>query len=221
MCFKSIALAATSILFSTSVNSAVITLNLSGFITIPDGAGNAFSVNVSYESNTPYDSNYSLNYAFQGAITAVSGSINLNDNTPDGFDVYISGGDPVNTNVLNAAGFGSDSSFGFSVGYIDSGTGMSLTADFFETMPIYGFNAMIIPAYATSDTLGTLDLDAYTGFSPEGKGVFNILTDIGDLGGIITEVNIVPVSAVPVPGAVWLFGSGLIGLIGVARRKQS
>ena len=135
--------------------------------------------------------------------------------------VYISGGDPVNTNVLNAAGFGSDSSFGFSVGYIDSGTGMSLTADFFETMPIYGFNAMIIPAYATSDTLGTLDLDAYTGFSPEGKGVFNILTDIGDLGGIITEVNIVPVSAVPVPGAVWLFGSGLIGLIGVARRKQS
>jgi hypothetical protein len=28
------------------------------------------------------------------------------------------------------------------------------------------------------------------------------------------------VSAVPVPAAVWLFGSGLVGLIGVARRKQ-
>ena len=27
------------------------------------------------------------------------------------------------------------------------------------------------------------------------------------------------ISAVPVPGAVWLFGSGLIGLIGIARRK--
>ena len=27
-------------------------------------------------------------------------------------------------------------------------------------------------------------------------------------------------SAVPVPAAVWLFGSGLIGLIGVARRKK-
>ena len=27
------------------------------------------------------------------------------------------------------------------------------------------------------------------------------------------------VAAVPVPAAVWLFGSGLIGLIGVARRK--
>lgn len=28
------------------------------------------------------------------------------------------------------------------------------------------------------------------------------------------------VSAVPVPAAVWLFGSGLVGLIGVARRKR-
>jgi hypothetical protein len=26
---------------------------------------------------------------------------------------------------------------------------------------------------------------------------------------------------VPVPAAAWLFGSGLLGLVGVARRKQS
>ena len=30
-----------------------------------------------------------------------------------------------------------------------------------------------------------------------------------------------PISTVPVPAAAWLFGSGLIGLIGVARRKKS
>ena len=29
-----------------------------------------------------------------------------------------------------------------------------------------------------------------------------------------------PPPAVPVPAAVWLFGSGLIGLVGVARRKS-
>jgi hypothetical protein len=28
------------------------------------------------------------------------------------------------------------------------------------------------------------------------------------------------VAAIPVPAAVWLFGSGLLGLVGVARRKQ-
>ena len=31
----------------------------------------------------------------------------------------------------------------------------------------------------------------------------------------------VPLSTVPVPGAIWLFGSGLLGLIGVARRKKA
>jgi hypothetical protein len=29
------------------------------------------------------------------------------------------------------------------------------------------------------------------------------------------------VSPVPVPAAVWLFGSGLLGLIGIARRKKA
>ena len=32
--------------------------------------------------------------------------------------------------------------------------------------------------------------------------------------------QVVPVSAVPVPAAAWLFGSGLIGLLGFARRKK-
>ena len=32
---------------------------------------------------------------------------------------------------------------------------------------------------------------------------------------------IADVSAVPVPAAVWLFGSGLLGLVGVARRKKA
>ena len=32
---------------------------------------------------------------------------------------------------------------------------------------------------------------------------------------------VISTSAVPVPAAVWLFGSGLIGLIGVARRKKA
>ena len=34
-------------------------------------------------------------------------------------------------------------------------------------------------------------------------------------------IDNVVVSAVPVPAAVWLFGSGLLGLIGVARRKKA
>lgn len=34
------------------------------------------------------------------------------------------------------------------------------------------------------------------------------------------QIEIVQTSAIPVPAAVWLFGSGLLGLVGVARRKK-
>lgn len=37
----------------------------------------------------------------------------------------------------------------------------------------------------------------------------------------VLRLNVVGASVVPVPAAVWLFGSGLIGLIGVARRKRA
>jgi hypothetical protein len=45
----------------------------------------------------------------------------------------------------------------------------------------------------------------------------NIYADIG--GG--NNMYVTSVSAVPVPSAVWLFGSGLLGLIGILRRKPA
>lgn len=56
--------------------------------------------------------------------------------------------------------------------------------------------------------------------SPMVDGPFvgvNLNFDIGS-GNSLTVLN---VSTVPVPAAVWLFGSGLIGLIGLARRKAN
>lgn len=35
------------------------------------------------------------------------------------------------------------------------------------------------------------------------------------------DVSMTEIPEIPVPAAVWLFGSGLIGLVGIARRKQS
>jgi hypothetical protein len=39
--------------------------------------------------------------------------------------------------------------------------------------------------------------------------------------GLFSSVTTLEIAAVPVPAAVWLFGSGLIGLIAVAKRKKS
>lgn len=48
------------------------------------------------------------------------------------------------------------------------------------------------------------------------------LNDPSGLGGINYRLNLTgTVSAIPVPAAVWLFGSGLLGLVGIARRKKA
>lgn len=49
-----------------------------------------------------------------------------------------------------------------------------------------------------------------------GGRVINIAT-----GAISSSANLISVTAVPIPAAAWLLGSGLLGLIGVARRKAA
>jgi hypothetical protein len=46
-----------------------------------------------------------------------------------------------------------------------------------------------------------------------GSAYLNLNTDLA--------VTTIPVTAIPLPGAVWLFGSGLLGLYGIARKKAS
>jgi len=49
-----------------------------------------------------------------------------------------------------------------------------------------------------------------------GLWYINIHSDLFPAGEIRGQVNVVPI-----PAAIWLFGSGLLGLIGIARRKKS
>ena len=44
---------------------------------------------------------------------------------------------------------------------------------------------------------------------------------IESVNGTVVSTDIVNTEVVPVPAAVWLFGSGLIGLVGIARRKKA
>ena len=55
-----------------------------------------------------------------------------------------------------------------------------------------------------------------------------VISGIGDIASVLIEpainqtlvIDNLNFSPVPIPAAVWLFGSGLIGLIGIARRKK-
>lgn len=69
----------------------------------------------------------------------------------------------------------------------------------------------------------------FQGMLPAGNYVYNIdmtssssATNNGMSSGdasALTALTLTPMTVVPVPAAVWLFGSGLLGLVGVARRS--
>ena len=73
-----------------------------------------------------------------------------------------------------------------------------------------------------------VDIDAF-GFGPTDMFSFVRLTDDPDEGNIdgetvgadIDAIAAISTTVIPIPASVWLFGSGLIGLIGIARRKKS
>lgn len=68
-------------------------------------------------------------------------------------------------------------------------------------------------------TAGSMTLTADTTSDPLKGGAF--ISDVTFSEQAMTFGNVtVAVNAVPVPAAVWLFGSGLLGLVGVARRAK-
>jgi hypothetical protein len=72
----------------------------------------------------------------------------------------------------------------------------------------------------------TFAFDAILGSDVSGGITLQLKAACGAVAGCTSEAyfdNVsvtADVSAVPVPAAAWLFGSGLLGLVGVARRKS-
>jgi len=44
---------------------------------------------------------------------------------------------------------------------------------------------------------------------------------LGQNGTVVFEPTSITISAVPVPAALWFFGSGLLGLFGITKRKKA
>lgn len=87
-------------------------------------------------------------------------------------------------------------------------------------------------------SLGYVNNQSYDGYTLNFSGTFSYLmiTDItsiatqGLLGDVWVgtaatgdgfDVNAVSISSTPIPGAVWLLGSGLLGLVGIRRRRSA
>jgi hypothetical protein len=69
---------------------------------------------------------------------------------------------------------------------------------------------------------GAVDFFGFTGNGSSGTVQSYLLgtASLSSTGQLVIAGN-APVSAVPLPAAVWLFGSGLLGLVGVSRRRKT
>jgi len=83
------------------------------------------------------------------------------------------------------------------------------------------------PLFGT-DNWQTDSITTTLGSNVDGGVTLQLKSSCGPVDGCISDAYfdnvrmlIEPPAAVPVPAAVWLFGSGLLGLVGVARRKKA
>lgn len=102
------------------------------------------------------------------------------------------------------------------------------TADFFETMN--SLDAKILPNLSAGQYLvsiygsgiapiGNLLADGFTGAGA--AGLFQYSLNVDGASVMANSLNFQSsVSAVPLPAAVWMFGSGLMGFLGLSKRKE-
>jgi hypothetical protein len=103
---------------------------------------------------------------------------------------------------------------------IDSGSSpdeAELAAEAAATLDEYFFNNWNLLACITGPCSDSISTSGTVSVSFDAVSGTTYAFGADAVAGVYTE----SVSAVPVPAAAWLFGSGLIGLVGIARRKNS
>ena len=124
--------------------------------------------------------------------------------------------------VANTSGQDLTFSFGFDIIALASASGDLASANATVDM-LDDFGFVDILAIASAGVGVQLAADATGDASQSGVIEFTLLA--GDFNSMsisgFIDSNGTAESVIPVPAAVWLFGSGLLGLVGVARRKQA
>jgi hypothetical protein len=165
---------------------------------------------------------------FNGGGTA--SSTNLNSNAVGAAKaIFSSAIGTTNNNVVSALKLGNLTSFENGVN-ADFGTGGSMSALQTST-ETSGANLYSLGAQQKYGAIGAPDMSTvgtasqlfgFTGSASTGTLTSYILGS-ATLGadGTLTIAGNGPASPVPLPAAVWLFGSGLMGLVGVSRRRKA
>lgn len=202
MSYKSIAIATTTLVLSASMNAAAATYDITGLFTFID-PGNSIASSGS----------------IAGVYDDVSGTMNLSGNAALIGD-WSAGG-----NIITTPGtYNIDTVLGGSIAGIEVGAGQWFGALFFNYNAISNIDTMQVwdTTYNLDSSISLSSTDVISDFYPAGSGAPGHPSISGATIGFTYNYDLLLTpTAVPVPAAVWLFGSGLLGLVGIARRKKA
>ena len=231
MGIKSILLAATALVLSINVNASIIGVDINSdsnsgtpinWNSYTWADANTTMSNLVAEDGSITGIGFQLNgrFSFQNADPADSSVIPLHttDLTTVCCDILHGGPNPTVSTWSGLTAFATYNYWVFtSSSATDTITASGNTIDSFVSPPVVstsqningvlGSNLLTFSSFARqveASASGTINIDILSNGTPTPSGY-----------------AVEFVSAVPIPAAVWLFGSGLIGLIGVARRKES
>ena len=95
-------------------------------------------------------------------------------------------------------------------------------SDFSQTINNYS-SSTNIKAIQPGESLGGFSVQfEYLGAGSPGPQQFSVYeSSVLDLAVEPLDTGLTQISSIPIPAAAWLFGSGLLGLIGISRRKKA
>jgi len=103
------------------------------------------------------------------------------------------------------------------------GTGGSASLASFAAVPgfftVGGWTLDLSTLSIVDQTVGVLNLSGTGVLSGNGFDATNVDWSFSSQSETSYSMTVTSVGVVPLPAAVWLFGSGLLGLVGIARRK--
>jgi len=207
---KSLIVGILALVLSTSVNAGILTFD-------DRAVFETFVNNYTVDGLDDIASSYYSSgidrgdYAFTTPVYGCSNSLSCGDNSNQGFSYrYMStygDGSFVFDTSINA--------FGMDFGIYD---GSNYGSNLETTIYLNGYSRTVSAIdkdsfFGIVDTVNSFDTISYS----RDQIIYD--TVYSNSGGIVDNITYGVVSAVPVPTAVWLFGSGLIGLARFARKK--
>ena len=204
----------------TSINSisASSDANLKSLLTLGASSGN--TIEWAVQGGGSFVKAGTANYYAPGAAGFVTTIQNLSSFNPSGSALnqwaHLNGQAGGTINVINnTLGTGSAATSIFSTAVATGGI--------WDVSPAVAGTSNVANWYSTTTTTGNAGLGSDTLYFVTGNGAANpaVVNAIGTATLSATGFSFSPSSTpVPLPAAVWLLGSGLLGLAGVGRRKS-